>query len=85
MSTGHGRPSPREPADIELTAAVSADELRFEDEPRTHVGFTGCPDHESSSGSDRTNLPDAVRKHVTYQEVEVNYALVATISVPADE
>ncbi|MEO3867400.1 hypothetical protein ABGB18_01075 [Nonomuraea sp. B12E4] len=75
----------REPApDIELTARVTADELRFEEEPRTRVGFAGHPDHESSSRSDRTNLPDVVDRHVTYRDVEVGYVLVATITIPAD-
>ncbi|GAA3228019.1 hypothetical protein [Nonomuraea helvata] len=83
--TGSGRPVPPESADIELTATVEADELRFGEVPRTRVDFTGSPERESSSGSDRANLPDRVEKDVTYRHVRVDYALVSTLTLPADE
>ncbi|MEV0232077.1 hypothetical protein [Nonomuraea sp. NPDC050786] len=85
MNAGSGKPVPPESADIELTATVQADELRFGEVPRTRVDFTGGPDRKSGSGSDRTNLPDRVEKNVTYRRVQVDYALVSTLSLPADE
>jgi hypothetical protein len=76
--------APRESADIALTATVKADELRFAEAPRTHVEFTGYPDHESGSGSDRTNLPDRVEEGVTYRHVRVDYVLVSTLVIPPE-
>jgi hypothetical protein len=78
-----GRPDrPRNP-DIELTASIEADELRFEEVPETEVRFDGEPDHESASGSDRTNLPEEVEPRVTYRDVRVDYRLATR--VVADE
>jgi hypothetical protein len=45
-------------ADIELIASLEADELRFDEPPETAVRFLGEPGHESTSRSDRTNLPE---------------------------
>jgi hypothetical protein len=45
-------------ADIEFIASLEADELRFDEPPETAVRFFGEPGHESTSRSDRTNLPE---------------------------
>jgi hypothetical protein len=74
-----GRPErPRQP-DIEFTASVKADELRFDEVPDTDVRFFGEPDHESASGSDRTNLPEKVEPGVTYRDVKVDYRLATRV------
>lgn len=77
------RPSrPRSP-DVELTASVHADELRFVEPPETDVRFTGDPGNESASGSDRINLPEQVDAGVTYRNVRVDYRLASRLADPA--
>jgi len=75
------RPDPetRRTADILLTARVKADELRFETAPENRVEFT--EDAEGASGSRRTNLPDRVEEHVTYRDIEIDYAIAAKLRV----
>ncbi len=69
---------PRQP-DIEFTASMKADELRFDEVPDTDVRFFGEPDHESASGSDRENLPEKVEPGVTYRDVKVDYRLATRV------
>jgi hypothetical protein len=76
------RPSRPHSADIELVASVEADELRFDEPPETEVRFHGEPDHESASGSDRTNLPERVEPGVTYRDVHVDYRLASRLAGP---
>jgi hypothetical protein len=66
-------------ADIEFTAEVSAQRLRFDEVPDTPVEFTGSPEHESASGSARVNLPERVQAAVTYRDVQVDYRLAAKL------
>ena len=66
--------------DIELTASIEADELHFREEPETDVQFSGEPGHRSSSGTERTNLPDKVKPGVTYRDVRVDYRLASEIA-----
>lgn len=56
-----------ETPDIELTADVRAREMRFDEVPETEVRFTGQPDRASVSGTERENLPEKVRRGVTYR------------------
>jgi hypothetical protein len=79
--TGRKGPS-RRGADIELVALVQANELRFDEPPKTEVRFFGEPGHESASGSDRTNLPDNVEPGVTYRNVRVDYRLASRLAEP---
>jgi hypothetical protein len=80
-----GRPSrPRAP-DIEFTSSIKADELRFEEVPETEVRFHGDPDHESGSGSDRSNLPERVEEGVTYRTVRVDYRLATRLVTSEDD
>lgn len=58
---------------------MKADELRFDEVPDTDVRFFGEPDHESASGSDRTNLPEKVEPGVTYRDVRVDYRLASRL------
>lgn len=61
--------------DIALTARVKAKQLRLGEVPQTSSEFTGTPGHQSSSGSDRANLPKRVEKDTTYRHVRVDYWL----------
>ncbi|WP_433463444.1 hypothetical protein [Spirillospora sp. CA-128828] len=63
------------PTVIRFTAKVKADELRFDEAPESSVVFTGDAADESTSGSDRTNLPDKVEENVTYRDVQVHYTI----------
>lgn len=69
----------RRSPDIELTARVEADELRFREVPETDVRLSGEPDHEGESRTERTNLPDEVEPGVTYRKVRVDYRLANEI------
>jgi hypothetical protein len=68
--------------DIELTASVKADGLRFREVPKTEVRFFGEPGYESESGSRRTNLPEAVEPDVTYRDIQVEYRLATRLAEP---
>jgi hypothetical protein len=81
--TSHNRPSRPHSADIEFTALLRANELRFDESPQTEVRFSGQPDHESAAGSDRTNLPEKVDPGVTYRNVRIDYRLASRLIGPA--
>ncbi|TMQ97830.1 hypothetical protein ETD83_19765 [Actinomadura soli] len=77
-----GLPDPerQRTADILFTAKVKADELRFHVAPESSVTFTGNASEDSTSGSDRTNLPDKVQENTTYSDIEVHYAIAAILN-----
>ncbi|WP_067458537.1 hypothetical protein [Actinomadura macra] len=75
----------RKSADILIEAHVKADELRFDAVPDTSVEFTGDAGDESASGSARKNLPDEVAEHVTYRDVQIDYAIAAKLTVDEAE
>lgn len=75
-----GRPDKPENPDIEFTADVKAKELRFEEIPETEVRFTGNPERESASGTDRENLPDEVEPDVTYRDPEVRLRIASALA-----
>jgi hypothetical protein len=83
--TSRKRPSRPRAADIELVASVEADELRFDEPPKTEVRFFGEPGHESASGSDRTNLPEKVEPGVTYRNVRIEYRLATRLAEPTSD
>jgi hypothetical protein len=66
-------PDERPVADVEIGAAVRARRLRFRAKPDTEVEFSGRPDHESDSHTERENLPDEVEPGVTYRDVRVRW------------
>ncbi len=68
--------------DIEITAYVKARELRFEEAPKTEVGFPGYPERESVSGTERENLPDEVEPGVTYRNPEVRLRIATALTGP---
>ncbi|RFS86489.1 hypothetical protein D0T12_07870 [Actinomadura spongiicola] len=74
----------RRTADILFTARVKADEMRFDVVPHNSVEFSGNADDESTSGSDRTNLPDEVREGVVYRDVQIDYAIAARLRREAE-
>jgi hypothetical protein len=82
MSRKKRQSHPRSP-DIEFTASLQADELRFDEPPETDVRFSGEPGHESESGSDRTHLPEKVDPGVTYRDVRIDYRLANRLKEPA--
>jgi hypothetical protein len=65
--------------DVEIAAAVRADELRFECRPRVDiVPYANVPasvEHES----ERENLPDEVEEGVTYRDVAVRWRVAVRI------
>lgn len=75
-----GRPDKPENPDIEFTADVKADRLRFEEVPETEVRFTGSPGRESASGTDRENLPDEVEPGVTYRNPKVRLRIASALA-----
>jgi hypothetical protein len=75
-----GRPDRPENPDIEFTANVKAKELHFEEVPETEVRFSGSPERESASGTDRKNLPDEVEPGVTYRDPEVRLRIASALA-----
>ena len=63
--SGNDRP------DIEVGARVKAKRFRFERKPRASGEFTGDPEPETESDSDRKNLPDEIEPGKTYRDVEL--------------
>ena len=76
------RPGRPHSADIEFTASLEAEELRFNEPPETGVRFFGAPGHESASGSDRMNLPEKVEPGAQYRDVRVDYRLASRLAEP---
>ncbi|MFC4055155.1 hypothetical protein ACFOY4_36180 [Actinomadura syzygii] len=79
---GYPDPEQRRQADILFTARVKADEIRFDTAPENSVTFTADAADASTSGSDRTNLPDEVEENTTYRDIEIDYAIAAKLSSP---
>ena len=65
--------------DVELTAEVKSQELRFEKIPRTEVRFPGYPEDESVSGTERENLPGEVQKNATYRNTRIRLRSAASL------
>jgi hypothetical protein len=69
------RTTPEDAPDIEFSATVEAEQLRFREVPTTDVRFSGTPDYKSSTVTRRGNLPDRVSEDVDYHDVRVDYLL----------
>jgi hypothetical protein len=65
------RPEELETPDIEFTADVTAREMRVDEVPETEVRFRGRPERASVSGTERENLPEKVRRGVTYRNFHI--------------
>ena len=75
-----GRPRRPENSDVEISAGVRARELYFERVPETEVRFSGHPERESASGTDRVNLPDEVEPGVTYRDPKVRLRIASALA-----
>ena len=65
--------------DIELTANVKARELHFDEVPKTEVGFRGSPERASVSRTERENLPEKVRRGVTYRNFRIQLRIATEL------
>jgi hypothetical protein len=72
--------------DVEIGASVKAKRLRFKKKPETDVDLHGevverddRQDIETTSGSERENLPEEVEPGVTYRDVRVRWRAAARL------
>ena len=65
--------------EIDFTAKVKAQKLRFDEVPKTKVRFWGHPERDSVSGTERRNLPEEVRRGVTYRDVSVRLRIASEL------
>ena len=65
--------------DIEITATVRADEMRFDCKPKVDISAHADSPASAESFSARTNLPDEVEPGVTYRDVAVHWRLSARL------
>jgi hypothetical protein len=84
-----GNPDRVENADVEIGASVKAKRLRFRERPKTKVELHGevqAPEGrgelQTTSGSERQNLPDEVEPGVTYRDVRVRWRAAARLEEP---
>jgi hypothetical protein len=71
----------REP-DVEIAAAVRADEMRFECKPDVHVAAYADSPARAESISERENLPDELEPGVSYRNFAVRWRLAARLNDP---
>ena len=74
----------REP-DVEISASVRAQELRFECKPEVRVGAYADAPARAESTSARENLPDELEPCVTYKNFAVHWRVAARLEEPADD
>ncbi|GLU50174.1 hypothetical protein [Nocardiopsis ansamitocini] len=65
--------------DVEIGAAVSADELTFHEEPEVRSRYWGEPQSEGTAGSTRSGVPRPVEPGVVYEDIHVDYRLAGRI------
>ena len=68
-----------ETPNIDFTANVQARELRFDEVPETKVRFWGTTERASVSGTERKNLPEEVRRGVTYRNVDIRLRIATEL------
>jgi hypothetical protein len=68
--------------DVEITASVRADEVRFECKPAVSVGAYANTPATAEHVSERDNLPDEIEPGVTYRNVSVRWRLAARLDDP---
>jgi hypothetical protein len=73
----------REP-DVEMAAAVRADELRFECKAKVDVVPYANAPADFEYDSERENLPDEVEEGVVYRDVAVRWRAALRLREPAD-
>jgi|GEM_PF-5177727 len=67
-------------ADVVIVASVSAQELRFNSEPRARLRVLGCGEGEGLRVLERRNLPEHVQPGVTYRDVYVSVRILGTLN-----
>lgn len=84
-----GEPDHIEDPDVEIGASVKAKRLRFRRKPETNVDLHGelreadeLKDLQTTSGSERENLPEEVEPGVTYRDVRVRWRAAARLEDP---
>lgn len=65
--------------DVEIAAAVRAEEVRFECVPDVRIGAWASVPASAERTSERENLPDRVAPGVTYRDIAVRWRLAARI------
>jgi hypothetical protein len=65
--------------DIEFNANVRAREMCFDEVPETEVRFRGRPERASVSYTERDNLPEEVRRGVTYHDFSVRLRIATRL------
>lgn len=85
-----GDPDRVDRPDVEMGASVKAKRLRFHEKPETDVELHGevvepdrRQDVETTSGSERRNLPDEVEPGEDYRDVSVRWR--AAVRIREDE
>jgi hypothetical protein len=68
--------------DVEIAAAVRADEVNFECKPEVDVVVFADSPASAESVSERENLPDELEPGVTYRDFEVRWRVAARLSGP---
>jgi hypothetical protein len=68
----------REP-DVEIAAAVRADEVRFECKPRVRVVAYSDSPASAEAVSERVNLPDELEPGETYRNLAVRWRVAARL------
>ena len=76
------RPEALETPDIEFTADVKGWEMCFDEVPETEVQFWGCSERASVSGTERKNLPEEVRRGVTYRNFSIRLRIATELMDP---
>jgi len=68
------------PADLSITARVTARELRFEKVPQPRVEFTGRPRRDTVWEAERENLPEQVQPGVTYRDIGITLRITSVFA-----
>jgi hypothetical protein len=68
--------------DVEIAAAVRADELRFECKPEVRVAAHADSPASAESVTERENLPDELEPGVTYRDFAVRWRVSARLNDP---
>lgn len=66
---------------VAIRAAADLRELRFETQPRTSVGTTGCAGVQGVRVTERVNLPRPVQPGTAYRDVRVGVEIRAHLDV----
>jgi hypothetical protein len=72
------------PPDVEIAAAVRADEVRFEVKPQVRVVTYADAPAMVETDAARHGLPDEVEPGVTYRDVAARWRVAVGLSDPED-